>query len=267
MPLELHHRAPLDSVKSTPILFVHGAWHDLWCWDDYFMPYFTSKGYHTYALSLRGHGKSSATKPMCFNSAADYTADVAQVTSMITAQHGTPPILFGHSMGGYITQRYLEAHPAPAAVLVASLPVTGCLRFLLKLLRHDPLRALRCGLTLSLKSVFDTPQDARQWLFSEDVPEELVQRWHARLGDESLRVGNIDATFAALPRPERVRAPLLVLGAANDRIFDVDEQQATARAYGTQAVIFPRMAHNMMQETRWQEVADHSLNWLHERGL
>jgi hypothetical protein len=40
----------------------------------------------------------------------------------------------------------------------------------------------------------------------------------------------------------------------------------TARAYGTEAVFFP-MAHNMMLEDGWQDVADHIIRWLHRIGL
>ena len=45
------------------------------------------------------------------------------------------------------------------------------------------------------------------------------------------------------------------------------EEQATARAYGTKAEIFPDMAHDMMLEASWQQVADRMLSWLAENGL
>jgi hypothetical protein len=43
--------------------------------------------------------------------------------------------------------------------------------------------------------------------------------------------------------------------------------QATARAYGAEAHVFPAMAHDMMLEPGWQTVADRILAWLAERGL
>jgi alpha-beta hydrolase superfamily lysophospholipase len=70
-----------------------------------------------------------------------------------------------------------------------------------------------------------------------------------------------------LPRPKRVQTPMLVLAAANDRVFSVAEEQATARAYGTEAIVFPDMAHDMMLERGWPQVADCILDWLQERGL
>jgi pimeloyl-ACP methyl ester carboxylesterase len=58
----------------------------------------------------------------------------------------------------------------------------------------------------------------------------------------------LETLFLNLPRPKSVKTPMLVLGAAHDRVFPVAEQQATARSYGTEAEIFPAMAHAMMQE-------------------
>lgn len=42
---------------STPLLFIHGAWHGAWCWEK-FLSYFAEHGYESHALSLRGHGNS-----------------------------------------------------------------------------------------------------------------------------------------------------------------------------------------------------------------
>ena len=47
-------------------------------------------------------------------------------------------------------------------------------------------------------------------------------------------------------------------------MFTVAEAQATARAYGTDAVIFPDMAHDMMLEPAWQQVADKIIGWLRD---
>jgi pimeloyl-ACP methyl ester carboxylesterase len=68
--------------------------------------------------------------------------------------------------------------------------------------------------------------------------------------------------FLDLPRPERVTAPLLVLGAEHDGCFTQDEVHATAQAYRTEAEVFPNMGHNMMLEPGWETVADRIHAWL-----
>ncbi len=60
---------------------------------------------------------------------------------------------------------------------------------------------------------------------------------------------------------------MLVLGGSDDGCFTVEEAHATARAYGTEAEIFPDMGHNMMLEPGWQAVAGKIEGWLTGRGL
>jgi hypothetical protein len=50
-------------------------------------------------------------------------------------------------------------------------------------------------------------------------------------------------------------------------VFHPHAIEATARAYGTQAALFPDMAHDMMLEPGWQSVAQTIRTWLNARGL
>jgi pimeloyl-ACP methyl ester carboxylesterase len=56
-------------TQRSPILFVHGAWHGAWCWEN-FLPYFADRGYGAYAVSLRGHGASQGRDRIRWHSAA-----------------------------------------------------------------------------------------------------------------------------------------------------------------------------------------------------
>ncbi len=70
-----------------------------------------------------------------------------------------------------------------------------------------------------------------------------------------------------LPKPAKVKTPLLVLGAARDNMIGTREIAATGRAYNTQPEIIKDVAHNSMQELHWQNVADRILGWLNENKL
>lgn len=262
MDLELIARKPQTPLHATPLLFVHGAWHGAWCWDEHFLSYFAEQGYNAYALSLRGHGGSDGRDRLRFTSLASYVDDVAQVARGLSAL----PALIGHSMGGAVVQKYLETHAAPAAILLASVPAAGAWRTTLRFARRLPLPFLKANLTLSLYPLIDTPERTRAAFFSADMPEAEVQRYFPRMQDESYRVF-LDILLLNLPRPRRVRAPILALGAADDTVFSPDEVEATARAYGSTARIFPGMAHDMMLEAGWRAVADCMRDWLAERGL
>ncbi|PRC60013.1 alpha/beta hydrolase, partial [Mycobacterium sp. ITM-2017-0098] len=77
--LEVIDKGSASAAHPAPLLFVHGAWHAAWCWDEHFLTFFADRGYRALALSLRGHGGSPATKPLRSLSMADYVDDIAEV--------------------------------------------------------------------------------------------------------------------------------------------------------------------------------------------
>ena len=86
------------------------------------------------------------------------------------------------------------------------------------------------------------------------------------MNDESFRMF-IELLGLKLANPKRVKTSLLVLGAENDTVIPPVDVQKTARAYNTTAEIFPNMAHDMMLEKGWQDVAKRIMGWLKERGI
>jgi pimeloyl-ACP methyl ester carboxylesterase len=260
--LEVLVREPASSGHATPVLFVHGAWHGAWCWDEHFLPYFAEHGYRAVALSLRGHGASAAPRHFRLARIRDYVADVAQVAATLDPA----PVVVGHSMGGLVVQKYLESHRAPGAILLASAPPNGVLRTTINVARKHPLRFTRVNLTWSLYPIVATPKLARENLFTPDLPDERVQAYFKRLQDEAY-LAYLDMLAFDLPRPKRVHTPMLVLGGERDAIFTPREVVRTARAYSAETKLFPGMAHDMMLEPRWQDVADAMLGWLDARGL
>lgn len=262
MQLELISRAPATGAHATPLLFVHGAWHGAWCWDEHFLGHFAQEGFAAHALSLRGHGGSEGRSRLHRTRLAHYVADAAQIVGQLPR----PPVLIGHSMGGAVVQKYLETHVAPAGVLLASMPPAGLARATLRLARRHPIVVARAGATLNLSALVATPRLARELLFSSSLSADGVQGYGERLQQESY-LAFLDMLALDLPRPHRVTTPLLVLGAGRDALFRPSEVEATARAYRTRAVVFADMAHDMMLDAGWRMVADRMLAWLTNRGL
>lgn len=267
MSLEIIKRAPDTASKPTPILFVHGAWHGAWCWEPFFMPHFVENGYTCYALSLRGHGNSPTTKMMRLNSAHDYVADVAKVADQIETETGTRPIIIGHSMGGYITQKYLEKHSTPAAILLASVPVFGAFPFLISMIMRHPITMLKAVLFAHNYHIVADADRAHKLFFSPSVPAESVREYQKLMDDESTRI-IFDTILLARASPKKINTTrMLVIAAENDKVFPVKHEQLTATAYGTEAIIMPNLAHDVMLDTEWQTVADQILTWLNAQNL
>lgn len=259
--LEVIDKGTAGPSHPVPLLFVHGAWHAAWCWDEHFLDYFAARGFRAVALSLRGHGSSPTSKRLRNLSFADYVEDLTTVARSLP----TPPVVVGHSMGGAITQLYLAANDAPAAALMCSAPPQGYLGSGLRWIRRHPVHFAKLTVAGESLPYVSTPELARERFFSPGTPEELVRRYAARLQEESARSG-LDG-LVRLPRPGRVSAPVLVVGAAEDGAVTPAEVRATARAYRTEPVIFDGMGHDLMLEPGWAAVAERLENWLVSRGL
>lgn len=259
MELELLSNVPVSTPKPTPILLIHGAWHGAWCWEN-FLPYFAERGYAAYALSLRGHGNSEGRARLRWHSLDDYVDDVEWAVKQLPAK----PVIVGHSMGGLVTQKYLEKHELPGAVLLATVPTHGIGLFALRLIARHPWLFLKVYLRLDMHIIVSNPSLVSEAFFSANTPDEIVNSCYTRLIGESFHFV-LDSTFANLPNPKMVKSPILVLAAKGDAVFSVAEEQKTALAYGTQAEIF-EMAHDMMLEPGWEKVAARIAEWVDSRS-
>jgi len=258
--LEVIEKGSGSDAHPVPLLFVHGGWHAAWCWEN-FLDYFANAGYRAAALSLRGHGASPTAKPLQVVSIDDYLDDVRSVADDL----GGGPVLIGHSLGGYLIQRYLEDRSAPAAVLVGSLPPRGVLGAAVRVWRRRPQMTVKSFNDPTLVKFLSSAALAREYLFCADTPEAVVQSCWERTGPESIRAAMTNPMFRRV-KTRQVITPILVLGAVHDGFVSVGAVRATARAYRTKPEFFA-MGHNMMLEPGWADVADRIHAWLENRAL
>jgi pimeloyl-ACP methyl ester carboxylesterase len=260
--LEVIDKGSITESHPVPLLFVHGAFHAAWCWDENFLDFFADKGFRAAAVSLRGHGASTLSQRLSSCCIADYVDDVRAVANKL----GSAPVVIGHSMGCLVVQAYLAKQGAPAAVLMAPATPKGVRRSVMRMFRRHPWVFLRSITFGKSADMVNTPALAREFLFCGDTPELIVKFFAARMEPESARAG-LDQMFVRPPKAELVTAPVLVLGAKEDgsRIGDGDVS-ATARAYRTKGEFFPDMGHNMMLEPGWKAVAERIVGWLTARG-
>lgn len=232
-----------------PLLFVHGLWHGAWCWEEHFVPWFRERGYEARAITLRKHDQRHAPG-LRTTRIEDYVADVAAAVSTMSS----PPILIGHSMGGFVVQMYLSRRTAPAAALLASVPPNGILGATLRVGARHPLRLLAANVTWSLYGFVKTPERARDMFFGSDLSDADVRRFQSNMTDDAYLV-YLDLLVFSRPDRERVRAtPMLVTGGNRDWTISSGDVAATARAYGAELTMFDG-AHDLMLEPCWEQVA------------
>jgi pimeloyl-ACP methyl ester carboxylesterase len=261
--LKVIDKGSCTESHPVPLLFVHGACLSAWCWDDHFLDFFADNGYRAIAPSLRGHGGSPVSKPLNKCTITDYVDDVRSVAATLPAT----PVLIGHSMGGFIVQKYLETDTAPAAVLMSSAPPRSWFLTALRLGRNHPWLAAKASMTRKYLSIYPTPAHLRKILFCAHTPEPIVDQCFTRLQEESYRALTLDMGLLNLVRPQRVTpTPTLVLE-GGDVVWGPRPAREIARAYHTEAEYFPDMGHNMMLEPGWQAVAERIVGWLADQGL
>jgi pimeloyl-ACP methyl ester carboxylesterase len=267
MALELIIREPAGTPHKTPLLCVHGIHHGAWCYKDYFLPYFAEKGFNAGAVSLRGHGGSTIEGSLRWTRVHQYVQDVEYAAQQMAARFGTRPVIIGHSMGGLTTQKFLEEHTAPGAVLLASAPAHGILPAFLKAFARYPVHTVVGNLTLNLNRIVLHSVDSVRWaFFSQDMPRTEVQKHYARMGEESYLIF-LDMLLLGLPHPKRVKTPILVIAAERDALFAPWEEERLARAYNGKYVLMQDTAHDVMLEKSWQRAADEIISWVHQHGL
>jgi alpha-beta hydrolase superfamily lysophospholipase len=93
------------------------------------------------------------------------------------------------------------------------------------------------------------------------MPDEQLLEYWKQMQDDSY-MAYLDMVALDLPKPAKVKTPLLVLGVGGDNMIKPSEIKATARAYNAQSEIIADVAHNSMLESRWQSVAERILVWL-----
>lgn len=245
---------PAERKHATPLLLLHGAWHGAFCWTR-FLDYLPSLGYEVHAISLPGHGKSPLAKGHINRySIQDYVDCLAQEIDKVSPR----PVVVGHSMGGFVTQKYLESEPLPGAVLLASVPHTGALRFLLRLYRRHFWVTTRTF--AARKAEIASPEMAGELFLSPDSGIDL-EGFYNNLVRESIRAA-CQMSFWLRTKPDKISCPTLVIAAENDEVFSVEEEERLAAALNAKFELLPGTAHDIMLESAWKDAADMIDRWI-----
>lgn len=263
--LELLGALPAQPTRA-PLLFVHGAFAGAWCWVEHFLPWFAERGYPSYAVSLRGHGGSRGEARLVHHSVRDYVRDVDCAAEFI----GSPAIIVGHSMGGFIAQKYLEysAGEAMAPIgmaLMGSVPPQGLLPAATWMLmtRPDLVRRIMtlCTGGPELAARFIRPEDLKESLFASDLPPERLSDYFNRFRGESQRAVLDMSLLDPLYLWRIPKVPKLVIGAEKDAFIPPALARTTAMTYSCPSTIIPEMGHVMMLERHWEHAAAPLLAW------
>jgi pimeloyl-ACP methyl ester carboxylesterase len=246
-----------DHGARPPIVLVHGAGLGAWCWEPNWMPFLAERGWHVYALSLRGHGASDGDHRKL--RVRHYLDDVR-----LALRHVGSPAVVGHSLGGYVIQQLVHETDLPAAVLIASVPAAGNRARDwwpgLRSLGRDAVRTARAVPSRRRREQL-FHEMGQQWFFTPETPIEHVATVAAQMKVMSPRLLLGDLR-KPVPDRRRPSTPMLVVAGEGDRTIPVIRQEATAKRYSADFVVAPSVGHNIPVEHDWRPTAETVEQWL-----
>lgn len=254
----------------------------------------TGAGYAVYAHDHRGHGATASKDDHGFWADRDGWAtvvrDMSSVTEFAQAEHpGVPVVLFGHSMGSFLSRAYTAEHGArlaglilsgtagdPGPVATVGKAVAG-LQARVRGSRHDS--GLMDKLTFGqYNGAFKPNRTAFDWLSrdADEVDKYVADPLCGNVFTASffadllggLQQVNRPAAYAGVPSD----LPILVFAGALDPVGEsgkgpraVADRYREAGVTDVTTTIYPDGRHEMLNETNRDEVTADVLAWLDER--
>ncbi|KAA8494149.1 hypothetical protein FVE85_4124 [Porphyridium purpureum] len=265
-------REGTQQEKRAPIVFIHGTFHAGWCWATFFMPFFASRGYPCYAISLRGTSESQPTHPSepppRSVKVDEHVRDGVCFLESVVKQ---PAVLIGHSFGGLYVMKLMESErvTARACVTLCSVPPSGNGQMIMRFFRNRGIGiVVQITLGILFKRAARDIDTCRSLFFAEDDDLSAIEAYMTRFKADSecsLDVRDLNARLPSLKVcpdtkralwMERARVPALVIGAVGDQIVDEMGVVETAAYFGVEPVMFDAsLPHDVMLSKRWELVA------------
>ena len=217
---------PFGSLSPhPPLLFVHGSYCGAWIWQQFFLPAFAEAGWCGAAISLRGHGESEGKDKIDTFGIADYLEDIETGTRLFDA----PPIVIGHSLGGYIAQKFALEHSVKGLVLLSSPSLLGLHGSMQRLASRSPMLALQLGVLMTLGPANADLRLIGEALFCNSKDAEKFEGFLPLLQKESSRV-LMEASWPDFRTPENF-PPTLALGGDEDTFIPEFEYRYEAQFF------------------------------------
>ncbi|WP_299438677.1 alpha/beta hydrolase [uncultured Aquimarina sp.] len=253
------------------------------------------QGYEVYANDHRIHGKSSKSiDSLGVYEGADFfedaVEDMRELTNIIKKEHPSQKIiLFGHSMGSFLSREYVTKYGEDVKVLI----ISGTASYMkglgtLGLVSSNVIKFLKGGKKSNtiLKSMFFTEFNKKfkpnrtkvDWISSDPDQVDLFNNDPYRIEDFSTNVFidlikgskkiNEKSAFKATPK----NLPIYIFSGDKDPVGDMGKgTQKVAKQYKKAGImdltlkIYKDGRHEMLNETNKAEVEQDVISWLNEK--
>ena len=246
--LSLYYRGWEAESPEAALLVVHGLAEHGGRYAD-FGRAMALRGVSTYALDLRGHGLSDGRRGHVERFDL-YLQDVDRFRRQVQGciSDGLPTFVLGHSMGGLITARYIEEYETSfrGAILTSpwlatAMPVPRW-KVLLAGTLNKLLPALPIDAGVNEEYLSHDPQVVTRYREDPLVHGKITPRLYA---ESSMAMGLV------MSRSERIRVPVLMLLAGDDRMVDTKRSETFAKSLKVADVtvqVLPGYYHEVLND-------------------
>lgn len=253
-----------ESAPRALVLVAHGAGEHSARYQP-LAQFFTRYSFAVAALDHNGHGYSEG-RPGYVNAFDEYLFDLEKFHHLLAARYkDVPMFLFGHSMGGLITSKYLLQHQRDFVGGILSGPLIktdlhpGPVKMLL--LRAAALLAPRLGmLKLNAEGVSRDPEVVRNY-----IEDPLV--YHGKMSTRMLR--ELFAGMSAIQSgAARITLPMLMLHGGADVMTAPEGSRFLYEHISSSdktLKIYPGLYHEILNEPERAEVMAEILVWCETR--
>lgn len=260
-------QVPSDGQARARLLWVHGFSEHSGRYLET-LRWFAGRGIESWILDLRGHGRSGGGR-VRIEHFSEYLDDIDSFHSYVFQQRPCEARTFciGHSMGGLVLSRWLEAGASTTglegAVILSpfmglKMPVPGwklfASRVLSRLLPH-----LLLASKFSDEVLSKDPEVRRAYDADPLIPRGATARWFTE---------TTSAQSAAISEALRIELPILVMHGLDDSLADVEATREFFAGIGSEdreLKLWEGLRHELLNEIEKQQVRDHILDWIDRR--
>lgn len=226
---------------------------------------FGEAGLITYALDLRGHGRSGG-KRVYLRNISEYTGDFHTLVGIATADHpDLARIVLGHSMGGGVVFTYGVEHPDDYTAMALSGPAVyaqdAVSSFMIRVAKV--LGSVLPGLPVEKLPADAVSRDPAVVAAYEADPLVHHGKLPAGIGKALIRVGE------TMPqRASALAAPLLVVHGEQDKLIPVAGSRHLMDCVASTDAhlkVYPELYHEVFNEPERAVVLDDVTSWIESK--
>lgn len=245
-----------DGDPSRAMLIVHGMGEHSGRFA-HVARFFVERGYMVAAFDLRGHGQSEGTR-VHVSSFNEYLDDLQGLIESGLVRTDLPWVMYGHSLGGFISAYYLgEDRPHPYAAVLSAPPVApdipmALLAAMQVLGRVTPKVALPnpfAGEQLSRDTAVGEAYFADPLVFKKTTAGMALQTY-------------VFAQARGMEVIKSITTPTLVIHGADDTLNVPAASAPLASVESVERKVYPGLRHEMHNEPEQVQVLSDVAAWL-----